>query len=162
MRRSREHGLTLLELLIVMAIIAIIAAIATVNYFMALDRAKQKRTVADIRMIALAWEARAVDTQTYRVAGFTFPTDPVTFETLRSALVPTYTKTLPQLDGWNRPLQFGFDPETGGLGGYAIRSAGRDGAFQANVQEGTTSSVDCDIVFANGSFVQYPEGAQSN
>lgn len=161
MRKSGEQGLTMLELLVVMAIIAIVAAMATVNYFIALTRAKQKRTVADIRMVALAWEARAVDTQSYRVSGFTFPAQDVSFTDLRTALQPTYTKTLPQFDGWNRPLQFGFDPETGGLGSYAIRSAGRDGLFEAVVSQGTTSDPDCDIVFSNGSFVQFPEGTQS-
>jgi prepilin-type N-terminal cleavage/methylation domain-containing protein len=161
MRKSREQGLTLLELLIVMAIIAIVAAMATVNYFIALTRAKQKRTVADIRVVALAWEARAVDTQTYRVSGFTFPGEQVTYQTLHDSLVPTYAKTLPRYDGWSRPLQFGFDPESGGIGSYAIRSAGRDGVFQQTLTDGTTSSPDCDIVFSNGSFVQYPETVQS-
>jgi len=151
----------MLELLVVMAIIAIVSAIATTNYFLALTRAKQKRTVADIRTIALAWEARAVDSQSYMPSGFTFPTVPVPYSSLRTALVPTYTKVLPEFDGWQRPLQFGFDPETGGAGGYAIRSAGRDGIFEAVVTPGDTTSPDCDIVFANGSFVTFPTVAQS-
>src|SRR5687767_14474421 len=98
MRKSGQNGLTMLELLVVMAIIAIVSAIATTNYFLALTRAKQKRTVADIRSIALAWEARAVDVQSYLPAGFTFPTVPVTYPSLRAALVPTYSKNLPELD----------------------------------------------------------------
>jgi len=161
MRKRRQKGLTMLELLVVMAIIAIVSAIATTNYFLALTRAKQKRTVADIRTIALAWEARAVDSQSYMPAGFTFPTVPVPYPALRTALVPTYTKVLPQFDGWQRPLQFGFDPETGGSGGYAIRSAGRDGIFEAVVTPGDTTSPDCDIVFSNGSFVTFPTVAQT-
>lgn len=151
----------MIELLVVMAIIAIVSAIATTNYFIALTRAKQKRTVADIRSIALAWEARAVDAQAYMPAGFTFPTVPVTYPALRGALVPTYSKNLPELDGWQRPLQFGFDPETGGAGGYAIRSAGRDGIFQDVVTPGDTTSPDCDIVFSNGGFITFPATAQS-
>ena len=163
LRRSRDKGLTMLELLIVMGIIAIVAAMAVVNYFIALTRAKQKRTVADIRVIALAWEARAVDTQSYRVAGFTFPGgDPIPYATLKSALFPTYTKILPQEDGWKRPLQFGFDPEGGGPGMYAIRSAGRDGVYEDTIINGTTNDPDCDIVFSSGSFVQYPDVIQNN
>ena len=162
MRSTRQRGLSLLELLVVMAIIAIVSAIAVSNYFIGLTRAKQKRTVADIRAIALAWEARAVDTQSYRTSGFTFPAEPVTYATLKSVLVPTYTKTLPELDGWSRPLQFGFDPEGGGQGIYGIRSAGRDGTFDNTIIYGVTNSPDCDIVFSNGSFVQYPDTVQSN
>jgi prepilin-type N-terminal cleavage/methylation domain-containing protein len=159
--RKLQKGLSMLELLVVMAIIAIIAAMATFNYFIALTRAKQKRTMADIRTISVAWETRAVDTQSYRVSGFTFPAQDVPYTDLRAALFPTYTKALPQYDGWSRPLQFGFDPETGGIGSYAIRSAGRDGTFDATISEGTTNSPDCDIVFASGSFVQFPEVAQT-
>ena len=154
----------MLELLVVMAIIAIVSAIATTNYFLALTRAKQKRTVADIRAIALAWEARAVDSQSYLpsgASGYTFPTVPVTYPALRASLVPTYTKNLPQFDGWQRPLEFGFDPETGGAGGYAIRSGGRDGIFDPVVTPGDTTSPDCDIIFANGSFVTFPTVAQT-
>lgn len=151
----------MLELLVVMAIIAIVSAIATTNYFLALTRAKQKRTVADIRTIALAWEARAVDSQTYRPSGYTFPTVPVPYASLRAALVPTYTKNLPQLDGWQRPFEFGFDPESGGAGGYAIRSGGRDGIFEAVITPGDTTSPDCDIIFSNGNFVTFPTVAQS-
>jgi prepilin-type N-terminal cleavage/methylation domain-containing protein len=161
MRKSFQRGLTLLELLVVMAIIAIIAAMATTNYFIALTRAKQKRTMADIRMIALAWETRAVETQSYRVSGYTFPTQDVPYATLRNALMPTYTKSMPQLDGWNRPLEFAFDAEGGGIGSYAIRSAGRDGNYDPAIVDGATHDPDCDIVFSNGSFVQFPEVMQS-
>jgi len=162
MRKSRQSGLTMIELLVVMAIIAIVAAMATANYFLALNRAKQKRTVADIRVIALAWEARAVDTQSYRTSGFTFPAEHISYTTLRDALVPTYTRILPEFDGWKRPLEYGFDSEGGGPGSYSIRSAGRDGIFEDTVINGTTNDMDCDIVFSNGSFVQYPETLQSN
>src|SRR3954451_17529349 len=47
--RNRERGFTLIELLIVVAIIGIIAALLIPNFLDALQKAKQKRTVADIR-----------------------------------------------------------------------------------------------------------------
>src|SRR5436305_14595310 len=47
--RNRERGFTLIELLIVVAIIGIIAALLIPNFLDALQKAKQKRTVADMR-----------------------------------------------------------------------------------------------------------------
>src|SRR5215831_13836410 len=47
--RNRQKGFTLIELLIVVAIIGIIAALLIPNFLDALQKAKQKRTVADVR-----------------------------------------------------------------------------------------------------------------
>ena len=46
--RNRKKGFTLIELLIVVAIIGIIAALLIPNFLDALQKAKQKRTVADM------------------------------------------------------------------------------------------------------------------
>jgi type II secretion system protein G len=57
----REKGFTLIELLIVIAIIRILAAIAIPNLLNAVQRAKQKRTMGDMRALALAIEPYNVD-----------------------------------------------------------------------------------------------------
>ena len=69
MIRKNQKGFTLIELLIVVAIIGILAAIAIPNLLTAMQRAKQKRSMADMRTIATAWEARATDMNRYNAAG---------------------------------------------------------------------------------------------
>lgn len=154
----------MLEVLVVGGIIAIITAIAIVSYTNAINRARQKRTVNDIRVIAQAWEARASDTQSYAIAGYSFPVDAaITHAALVTALRPTYLRDIPNVDGWRRPLQFAVQAGSGSSAGtYAIRSAGRDGAFEATyTATGPTTDPDCDIVFANGTFVAYPDVVQT-
>ena len=167
---KRQKGFRLIELLIVVAIIGILAAIAIPNLLTAMQRAKQKRTMADIRAIATAWEARATDMNTYGAAGqstFTFPTSNITFNALLGLVTPTYIKSLPQKDGWGRDYQFGMDKAAGVTNAaqvYGIMSLGKDGKKEGSgtYTVGTaTTNFDCDIVYSNGSFIQWPEGMQT-
>lgn len=163
MRRRSGKGFTLIELLVVLAIIGILSVIAIVNYLAALTRARQKRTVADIRTIGMTWEARAGETIRYNAAGFTFPTTPMTHGELSALLTPTYTRTLPTTDGWSRPLQFAVNAPAGTAASvYGIRSSGRDGLYQTTYTPGSTDDPDCDIVYSAGSFVVYPGVMQTD
>jgi type II secretion system protein G len=160
MYRKSQRGFTLMEILVVVAIIAILGAIAIVNYISALNRAKAKKTVADIRAIATAWEARAGEHGRYNAAGFTFPDTPVAYSDLKTMLMPTYTQTLPAVDGWNRPLEFAIEGTPATF--YGIRSPGRDGAYEGQpYTSGATTDPDCDIVYSGGSFIVYPDVVQS-
>jgi prepilin-type N-terminal cleavage/methylation domain-containing protein len=162
MPSKRQAGMSMIELLVVMAIIAILAAIGIMAYRNSLERAKQKRTMSDIRVIGEAWEARASETQSYQVSGFTFPSSTITYQQLDTAMRPTFARNLPSYDGWKRPMQFGLE-RVGNEWVYAIRSAGRDGQFDATTYpQGATTDLDCDIVYSNGTFVSWPEVAQAD
>jgi type II secretion system protein G len=157
MRRGSRAGFTLIELLVVVAIIGIVAAIAIMNYLSSIERARQKRTMADIRSVAQAWETRNSEEGTFAAAGFTFPAA-VAYDDLRGDLSPTYMKAIPRYDGWGRPLQFGAVGKI-----YGIRSAGRDGIFETDTYEqGAGENPDCDLVFSNGNFIRYPETIQKD
>jgi len=73
-------------------VIGIIAAIALPNLLNALDRAKQKRTMADLRSVGSAIEQYAIDNTDYPVVS--------TINALEAALIPIYAETISTLDGW--------------------------------------------------------------
>lgn len=165
--RRKSDGFTILELLIVVAIIGLIAAIAIANYLNAAQKTRQKRTMADIRSIGVAWEARAVDVKAYNAAaiGFTMPAAPLMYAQVTTLLSPTYMRNIPNFDGWGNALEFAVDQPIGGTPAatYAIRSPGRDGRFSGSTYTaGPTTDFDCDIVYSGGAFVVWPEGTQSH
>jgi len=168
MIKKNQKGFTLIELLIVVAIIGILAAIAIPNLLTAMQRAKQKRTMADMRSIATAWEARATDVNRYNAAGANAGglANAVTATQLGDGLTPTYIKTLPAKDGWATDFQFATDQSWANgtqtaAQRYAIQSYGRDGKEDATAVTGGTTNFDCDIIYSNGSFTTYPEGVQT-
>ena len=153
LRRCRQSGFTLIELMIVVAIVAIIASIATLTFLTAIERARQKRAVSDIRQVAMAWEARAADVHTYAAAGYEFPDTKVEWEDLTATLAPTYTRSIAQYDSWNHPYEYGVSEERE----YAIRSGGKNRSFEGTTYTpGETTDPDCDIVYSNGTFITYP------
>lgn len=165
MNKNGTKGFSLVELLMVVAIIGILAAIAIPNLLNAIARAKQKRTMTEIRNIATAWEARAADLGRYNAAGTISGIDvEIDGAVLSGALSPTYMKVVPLHDAWTNPLKFyssaafGDTPATR----YAILSPGRDGIEEPTFVPGVIRHYDCDIIYSNGVFLAYPEGTQAS
>jgi len=154
MKRKRQGGFTLIELLIVVAIIGIIAAIGIPNLLNAVDRAKQKRTMADIRAIGTAVESYAVDANNY-------PRGVTTLTNVQSSveahISPTFIRDAPDQDGWGGNLL--YQSNTRGSE-YTIISYGKDG-IRSTASFRKTTDFDCDIIFQDGGFTAWPEGIQN-
>ncbi|MCG3193709.1 MAG: hypothetical protein DIJKHBIC_02963 [Thermoanaerobaculia bacterium] len=118
-----------------------------------IQASKQRRTMGDIRSIAIAVESYAVDNNRYPPAR--------SATELREYLFPTYIKVMPISDGWDQPLRYEVWGE--GLSNYSISSAGEDGNWERSsardYPKGATRSHAADIVFMDGEFVRYPESA---
>jgi type II secretory pathway pseudopilin PulG len=143
------------SVLVIVFMVGIIAAIAIPNLITAIDRGKQKRTMADMRTIAAAMEAYATDHGAYPQAR--------SVHDLQDVLAPTYVRVLPAQDAWLQDFRVRVwrgDERSTGPDSYAIVSAGKGGVFQfddlSKYRSGPTTDFTADIVFANGSFFRFP------
>ena len=152
---KRQKGFTLIELLIVVAIIGIIAAIAIPNLLNAINRGRQKRTMADIRSIATAVESYQVDFNFY-------PKGIAALVGLDPLITPTHIKRIPDKDGWNQNMGFTSD---GNGTTYTVWSVAKgDGVLGGTPvgNGGAKTDFADDIVFSEGRYYQWPEGMQVN
>lgn len=112
----RERGFTLIELLVVVAIIGILAAIAIPNMLDAIERARQKKSVAEIRTMVVATQTFAVD-----FGGYPNSSHNGEVATLSLMLdndgslifIPGYIQAFPQSDGWSNPYYYYSGPDNG-------------------------------------------------
>src|SRR5262245_12645825 len=104
-RGFREKGFTLIELLIVVAIIGLLAAMLIPNLLDALQKTKQKKTMADQRLLGGAMMGWLTDHASAAAAGATLTSldhgvyTAITPTALANELVPTYIQDIPAYDG---------------------------------------------------------------
>lgn len=136
---------------VLLAVAGMLAAVAIPNLLTAMQRSRQKRTMAEIRTIATAVDSYISENNKVPEAA--------TLDELKALLVPKHTSRFSEKDGWENDLSYAPLPQ-----GYAIASGGADGsldrALDAYKMQQGTQHFDCDIVFAYGKFVQYPQGLQ--
>jgi len=167
--RNRQRGFTLIELLIVVAIIGIIAAILIPNLIDALQKSKQKRTVADERNTGTAWMSWLTDQLSAASAGQATVTWASVYSidvtsNIVATLTPTstffYMQNVPLTDGWKGSFQYAWSGAVLNARVLAIRSGGRDKTFTASYSVGPfmATDYDQDIVWGDGYFLRYPAG----
>ena len=142
-------------LLVLIAVVGIVAALIIPNFLDALQKAKQKRTVAEVRSIATALESARADDNRYPLAA-----DGAAL----AALLAGHGYTGNGQDGWQRTLRYTcLQPEGEGCASYELASGGRDGAFEHDPGEYPQESFelnayDSDIVMSDGMFSRWPSG----
>ena len=112
-----------------------------------------RKTMADMRSLATAVEARATDENEY---------PNVSFEELESLIAPTYIRVVPKVDSWGTPFLYVGNGEH-----YRFVSAGADRRFEwsarhldlAITEPKVSDSLDADIIFQDGNFIQSPKEA---
>jgi general secretion pathway protein G len=145
-----EGGFTLIELLIVVAIIGILSAIAVPRMLSAIQAARQKRTMAEMRSIAQVIQIYEQDYSFYPVLNGTMAD-------VLPHLIPDTIGNMGVQDGWNRPVFYFGDGAK-----YTIASYGSNGLEDGPWINTTTYRYQDDIVISNAAFVQFPDGIQTD
>ncbi len=147
---KRNKGFSLIELMIVVAIIAILAMIMTPNLLTAIQKAKLKSTMEDMRNIGMSVDNYMTD--------WGMAVSTTSIATLRNYLQPFYTKKFAQQDQWNNDFQYQHS-----LDDYSVGSGGKDGSTvnfgtTAELYDPPTSKGDFnrDIIYSSGSFTYAP------
>ncbi|HEV8630160.1 MAG TPA: type II secretion system protein GspG [Thermoanaerobaculia bacterium] len=140
--------------LVAIAVAGIVAALIIPNFLDALQKAKQKRTVGDLRTIATTLESYRQQNDTYPAARGAAELGPL----LAGQGFPGKLK-----DGWQHELRYTcLSPAEARCASYELASPGRDGAYE-HPPGGYTpgpfapTDYDRDLVMRDGDFVRWPQ-----
>lgn len=165
---NTRQGFTLIELLIVIAIIGLIAAMLIPNLLDAMNKAKQKKTLADMRITGTAMFSWLTDQVGAAAAGADgtvrisdYDAGKKSFDEIKDLMVPQYMQEMPRVDGWKYPYEYYLRSDSpSSRQVMLIRSMGQD--RQADGTDYPVSSFEPtdyaqDIVWADGFFVRWPQ-----
>ncbi len=162
-----KRGFTLIELLVVIAIIGIIAVILIPNFLDAINKARQKRTMQDMKETGTAMMSWLSDNVSSSAAGASGPSFDVgswqgtsDLAAIRQALVPSYIQEIKDRDGWKHSYTYRLDllnPQrqqimligSGGFDGNAVSGTYAIGSFDP-------TDYKQDLVWADGGFLRRP------
>ena len=174
--RRSGRGFTLIELLLVVVIIGIVVTIIIPNLMDSLQKAKQRRTVNDVRAVGSAWFSWVTDQLSASAAGSSaqdFDLDvlpqPIShtdlFEMLRRGGM-NYIAHIPSKDGWGGDYEYRWAGNPAATPTFGLRSTGRDRQEGPTTNPYTlgpfpTTHYDEDIVWVDGNFIRFPSGVQT-
>ena len=174
-RKKFGRGFTLIEILIAVAIIGVIVSILIPNLLDAIHKSKQKRTLMDMRDFGTAWFNWLTDEMSAAASGATtydFNTKmdtPLTVEDLLDTLFDpdgvSYVGIVPPRDGWGFDFDYRWAGDLLQAQIIGIRSYGRDGIEGPSPNPYpygpfNVTDYDEDLVWVDGGFVRFPQGAQ--
>lgn len=171
------RGFTLIELLLVVVIIGIVMTIIIPNLMDSMQKAKQRRTVNDVRSVGTAWFSWVTDQLSAAAAGAssqTFDLDLLAeeispqdlFQMLRRGGM-NYIVTVPTNDGWGGDYDYLWSGDVASTPTFGLRSKGRDRDVGPTtnpypVGPFVTTHYDEDIVWVDGNFIRFPAGTMAS
>ncbi len=119
-------------------------AIALPNYLSARNRQRQKRSMSDLRHLAVALMEYEKDNSEYPQVGI---------GSLEALLAPEYLGSATTIDAWGNPFEYASNGST-----FELRSWGSDGRKEALPGGDKQHGFKFDLIIRDGSFWQFPHG----